>query len=191
MKRKASSDSATEYPRRSPKRKASEAAKKASLTATIGNNFSKQKASATAASEPPTKKASSAATSSTELAATNIQLEDDEESVEVPVCWSCGDTPCDLERFSLDILDHINKLFPVTQDGSGVQSKTRIAVHNKTIRYALYQTFIYQSYGFLGKGNCVRLGNCVENKIRLLFPSDNDEYVGFQSCDGSVGEKEF
>jgi hypothetical protein len=109
-----------------------------SSTATIGNYSSTRKASATAASKPPTRKASSAAASSTELAATNIQLEDDEESVEVPGCWSFGGTPCDWEKFSPDVLDHINKLFPVTQDGSSVHSKAHVAVPNKTIQYALY-----------------------------------------------------
>ncbi len=120
-----------------------------------------------------------------------MQPEEDEVSVEVPVCWSCGGTPCDWERFSPDLLDHINKLFLVVQDGSRFHSKMHVAVPNKTIRFALYRTFIYQRYGFLGKGNHVRLGNCVENKIKQLFPSDNDEYVGFQSGDGSVGEEEF
>ncbi len=55
----------------------------------------------------------------------------------------------------------------------------------------MYRTFIYQRYGFLGKGYHVRLGNCVENKIRQLFLSDNGECVGFQSGDGSVGEEDF
>jgi hypothetical protein len=44
----------------------------------------------------------------------------------------------------------------------------------------LYRAFTYQQYGYLGKGNQVQLGSCVENKIKELFPSEDNDYVGFQ-----------
>jgi hypothetical protein len=79
--------------------------------------------------------------SGTAAAPTTVQPEEGEEVVEVPVCWSCGGTPCDWKRFPPDTLDHINKWFPASQDGSRVHSKTHVQVNNKTIRYTLHRTF--------------------------------------------------
>ena len=61
------------------------------------------------------------------------------------------------------------------------------AVDNKKIRFALYRAFTYQRYGYLGRGNRIKLGSCVENKIKDLFPSELEEYVGFRP--GSVFEE--
>ncbi len=46
-------------------------------------------------------------------------------------------------------------------------------------RFALYRAFTYQQYRYLGKDNRIQLGSCVEYKIEELFPSEDNDYAGF------------
>jgi len=57
------------------------------------------------------------------------------------------------------------------------------------IRYALYRSFTYARYERLGKNNRIKLGRCVEDKIKELFPNpEGVEYTGFQPADEEVLE---
>ena len=77
-------------------------------------------------------------------------------------------------------MEEIDVKFPVGEDGERIDGDTLDKVDNKKIRFALYRAFTYQRYGFLGKGNRIQLGSCVENKIKELFPSEDNAYVGFR-----------
>jgi hypothetical protein len=49
--------------------------------------------------------------------AINAAREETDDEVEVPVCWNCGGTPCDWERFSDEVLEEIDAKFPVGENG--------------------------------------------------------------------------
>jgi hypothetical protein len=65
----------------------------------------------------------------------------------------------------------INEKFPKDNDGSKIDETTDKVVKMNKIRYALYHAFIFAQYGRLGKNNRIKLGKCVEVKIKELFPN--------------------
>ena len=68
-----------------------------------------------------------------------------------------------------------------------MDGSTHEIVPMKKIRYALYRSFTYARYGQLGKNNRIKLGRCVEDKIKELFPNpEGVEYTGFQPADEDV-----
>jgi hypothetical protein len=97
---------------------------------------------------------------------------DNDNNLEQPVCLSCGGTPCDWVKYSEDVMKEVNEKFPVGEDGVRINPDSLEAADNKKIRFALYRAFTYQCFGYLGKGNRIKLGSCVENKIKDLFPSE-------------------
>lgn len=74
----------------------------------------------------------------------------------------------------------IDETFPVGEDGFRIDPDTLDEADNKKIHFARFRAFTDQHYGYLGKGNRVKLGSCVENKIKKLFPSESEEYLGFR-----------
>jgi hypothetical protein len=99
---------------------------------------------------------------------------------EEQVCWLCGGTPCDWLEYSVKLLEEINNKFPTDVDGNRIDASSHEIASMKQIRYALYRAFTYAQYGHLGKGNRIKLGKCVEEKIKELFPNpDGEEYTGF------------
>jgi hypothetical protein len=61
--------------------------------------------------------------------------------------------------------------------------------HMNKSRYALYHAFTYACYGHIEKNNHIKLGKCVEEKIKELFPNpDGEEYTGFLPADEYVIE---
>jgi len=107
----------------------------------------------------------------------------------VEVCWLCGGTPCDWLEYSGELLREIDEKFPKDSNGNRMDGSTHEAVPMKKIRYALYRSFTYARYERLGKNNRIKLGRCVEDKIKELFPNpEGVEYTGFQPADEEVLE---
>ena len=52
-------------------------------------------------------------------------------------------------------------------------------VYNSTKRSAAYKLFIYSKCGHLGKGNRIRIADCVVNKFRQRYPEVDENYTGF------------
>jgi hypothetical protein len=108
---------------------------------------------------------------------------------EEQVCWLCGGTPCDWLEYLTDLLEEINNKFPTDVNGNRIDASSHEVVPMNQIRYTLYRAFTYAQYGHLGKNNCIKLGKCVEGKIKELFPHpDGEEYTGFLPADEHVIE---
>ena len=60
-----------------------------------------------------------------------------------------------------------------------VVDKDGVAVSNAKMRKALYRLFTYKKFGHLGKGNRIPIPNCVTDKIKEMYPDDDDSYMGF------------
>jgi hypothetical protein len=99
---------------------------------------------------------------------------------EEQVCWLCGGTPCDWLEYLAKLLKEINNRFPTDVNGNRIDASLHEIVSMNQIRYTLYHAFTYARYGHLGKNNRIKLGQCVETKIKELFPNrDGQEYTGF------------
>ncbi len=65
-------------------------------------------------------------------------------------------------------MKEVDAKFPVGEDGEWIDGDTLENVDNKKIHVVLYHAFTYQWYGYLGKGNQIQLGSCVENKTSYV-----------------------
>ena len=81
------------------------------------------------------------------------------------MCSSCGETPCVASNY-----------IQIAQD-----YKSNHAKDNKSIHYFAYQKYIRDTYGILGKGQCVKLPHCVESALKSSFPNKDEAlFVGFR-----------
>ncbi len=108
---------------------------------------------------------------------------------EVQVCWLCGGTPCDWLEYSNELLQEIEEKYLKNSNGNRIDGATHEVVGMKKIRYALYRSFAYARYGWLGKNNRIKLGRSLQEKIKELFPHpEGVEYTGFLPADEDVLE---
>ncbi len=54
-------------------------------------------------------------------------------------------------------------------------------VSNNKIRFSMYRMFTYEKFGCLGKGNRIKIPDCVESKIKELFPELDGAYTNFEA----------
>jgi hypothetical protein len=97
-------------------------------------------------------------------------------------CYACGKTPCEWLEYGVDALDTIERRFncaTAQSEGYVVEIASDNKVRNKTIRFSLYRMFTYEKYGCLGKGNRMKIPDCVEGKVKELFPELDGNYVNF------------
>ncbi len=57
-------------------------------------------------------------------------------------------------------------------------------VLNKTVRFTFYKLITYEKFGHLGRGNRVKIPDCVENKVKALFPELDSSYTYFSPGQG-------
>ena len=94
-------------------------------------------------------------------------VDDDVDSEEYEVCFHCGEKPCFWLNFKEEILS------------STVKNMDDCLVSNSLLRKKAYQMFVYFKYGRLGKGNRVRIPECVLDGIRKVWPeTDQANYMG-------------
>jgi hypothetical protein len=97
-------------------------------------------------------------------------------------CYTCGKTPCEWLEYGVDALDTIEHRFncaTAQTEGYVMEILSDNKVRNKTIRFSLYRMFTYEKYGCLGKGNRMKIPDCVEGKVKELFPELDGNYVNF------------
>lgn len=99
---------------------------------------------------------------------------------EVQVCSQCGGTPCEWDEYKEELLQCNTEL--LASDSSDNSLADNIdPERNSKMRKALYKSFTYIKFGHLGKGNRIPIPACVTSKIRQLYPSSGERYVGFHS----------
>ena len=97
-------------------------------------------------------------------------------------CYTCGKTPCEWLEYGVDALDTIKQRFHCATAQSEVYVVEILSdnkVKNKSIRFSLYRMFTYEKYGCLGKGNRMKIPDCVEGKVQELLQELDGNYVNF------------
>jgi hypothetical protein len=56
-------------------------------------------------------------------------------------------------------------------------------VPKQNVRFSCYHLFTYEKYGHLGRGNRMKLPDCVEAVIKETFPDLDGMYTNFQAGD--------
>lgn len=80
---------------------------------------------------------------------------------------TCGNTIC---------LWEVNKQMIQTTNDLLLSSTAT----NKEKRFYSYKQFAYILHGYLGKGHCRQLPQCVVDGVRGLYPDEGGEYTGFK-----------
>ena len=97
-------------------------------------------------------------------------------------CYTCGKTPCEWLEYGVEVLDAIEKRFDCSEaksNGYVVEIGSDNHVQNNKIRFSLYRMFTYEKFGCLGKGNRMKIPDCVESRIKELFPDLDGNYTNF------------
>jgi hypothetical protein len=89
-------------------------------------------------------------------------------------CETCMCNPCDWTYYGNDIIDEL-RLHHLHKDESEVT--------NKELRFLAYTAYTNIKHGFLGKSVRRKVPSCVECGIRMNFPDDENNYVGFKEVE--------
>jgi hypothetical protein len=98
-------------------------------------------------------------------------------------CFTCEKTPCECLEYGAVAQDTIEKWFDCSTaklHGYVVKIRSENHVKNNKIRFSMYCMFTYEKYGCLGKGNQMKIPDCMESKIKELFPELDGTYTHFE-----------
>jgi hypothetical protein len=79
-------------------------------------------------------------------------------------CYTCGKTPCEWLEYGVEVLDANEKRFDCSKalsNGYVVKLGSDNHVQNNNIHFSLYHMFTYEMFGCLGKGNRMKIPDCV------------------------------
>jgi hypothetical protein len=65
------------------------------------------------------------------------------------------------------------------KNGYVMEHSTGEHVPNNTVHFTFYQLFTYTKFGHLGRGDRVKIPNCVEGKVKARFPELEGNYTNF------------
>jgi len=97
-------------------------------------------------------------------------------------CYTCGKTPCEWLEYGVEVLDAIKKRFDCSDAKSNryvVEIGLDNHVQNNKIHFSLYRMFTFENFGCLGKGNRIKIPDCVESRTMELFPDLEGNYTNF------------
>jgi hypothetical protein len=110
------------------------------------------------------------------------------QSVDMPedevCCYTCAKTPCEWIEYGIPMLQQVQEKFnteTAKSAGHCIAKSNGDEVPNNKVRFMCYRYFIYEKYGHLGKGNRMKLPDCVEKKIKEEFPSLDGTYTNFRA----------
>ncbi|KAI0560203.1 hypothetical protein FGB62_121g018 [Gracilaria domingensis] len=84
-------------------------------------------------------------------------------------CRRCGRTPCYWVQFGSYVVETISEKFPIADSSQ-----------NNEARKCAYKNYIYERYGFMGKGNRIQIPHCVLEGIRSMWPDAAGTYMGYR-----------
>ena len=102
--------------------------------------------------------------------------EDMIEEIEDMMCDVCGGTPCDWSVYGSHLVSEVVLMYEEDPD-----KDVDNPVDNQYKRKSAYRYYIYEKHGFLGKGKRVRIPPCVLDRIRAMWPDENNDYIGYYS----------
>jgi hypothetical protein len=107
--------------------------------------------------------------------------EEEEDADEPPAvrCVLCDNSPCILRQGLYDDL--------VLLSVNMTENSYETVYTNKQVRFEMYREATRYIHGYLGKGRCVPLPQCVRTEILDFAPESDRKYVGFQ--DGETKEE--
>ena len=86
---------------------------------------------------------------------------------DVPMCGTCGGTPCDWIQYGDSIVEAGDQALELHKKGG-----------SNLVRKKMYSTYTYIKYGHLGRGERIRIPSCVLDKIREHWPDVSGKYMG-------------
>ena len=115
---------------------------------------------------------------------TKVSSDNDTGTDSTHPCQCCQSNPCYFELYKENIFAALNNQY-ICYDGENGKDFTYNNLNgqkltNATLRKSLYKYYVYYWHGHLGKGNRVRVEECVTSAIRKMFPEKNNNYLGFQ-----------
>jgi hypothetical protein len=126
-------------------------------------------------------------------------VDDDEvfnEEQELLVCNVCGGTPCEWLQYKAEVVEYATNShffvnhtrqddpfsYPTEQFATMTEDeKEEVKLSHQEYKKSCFRFYTTCKYGKLGVGNRIKLGNCVENAIRLMFPNHDNSSVGYHS----------
>ena len=104
-------------------------------------------------------------------------MSDDEFPQEWTKCLICGDTPCIWMEYGSRVITDT----PVHLEfHAGTAGLSRHFAPNE-YRKAAYRVFTLLAYGPQGRGNRVKLPQCVVDRIREQWPDPRGQYMGHRN----------
>ena len=97
-------------------------------------------------------------------------------------CYICGKTPCKWLEYGVDVLNAVRNCFDVsTAETAGyvVEQGSGNEVSNNRMRFPMYLMFTFEKFCCLGKGNQMKLPDCVESAIKRTFLNSDGNYTNF------------
>ena len=90
-------------------------------------------------------------------------------------CNICESEPCLFDKHIQYVLSEVESVKEEYATVNGQQCP------NNLCRKTCYRQFSQMVNGHLGKGNRVRLPQCIEDRVRLQFPNESGrDYLGFR-----------
>ena len=87
-------------------------------------------------------------------------------------CNTCGEAPCKMEVYSVEVHE--------TEDHIGLEVNDEETLNNKK-RFNAYTYFTHLLYRSLGKGNRIEVPVCIVDHFKSLWPEDDKtKYTGFK-----------
>ena len=80
---------------------------------------------------------------------------------DVPVCETCGGTPCEWEEFGVRLMEYMKMMYYHNDDENMMTDQKGNIVPNSTVRKGAYKLFTYMKFGNLGKGTRIPVPDCV------------------------------
>jgi hypothetical protein len=106
----------------------------------------------------------------------------DAEEEEDRCCYVCGKSPCEWLEFGLATLKSMEDRWDFStavENGYVLERSSGEHVPNNTVRFTFYKFFTYEKFGHLGRGNRVKIPNCVEGNVKAKFPDLDGNYTNF------------
>jgi hypothetical protein len=99
-------------------------------------------------------------------------------------CYVSGKTPCEWLEYGVIALDSFEEKFDIStafENGYVVDKSSGAKVPNNKIRFLFYKKFTYEKFGHLGRGNRIKIPDCIEQQVKFMFPDLDGNYTNLSA----------
>jgi hypothetical protein len=110
--------------------------------------------------------------------------EEEAEAAADVCCYVCGKIPCEWLEYGVIAMDSFEEKFDIStalENGYVVDKSSGAKVPNNKIRFSFYKMFTYEKFGHLGRGNRIKIPDCVEQQVKAMFPDLDGNYTNFSA----------